>query len=226
MENYGEDGDTIKLKDPKDEEISLKDIWEGETSQTGSYTENKEKIEELLKKEKELNDLKKLLAETTATEDKILKDFTAYVKDSLVTGTMEDRGVLEWNPTEGTTYTVPAGYYSGGTLNSQTVYNKGVEDGRVGYYTKAQYDANYTTGYNAGVNNVIPTTTSFSTTLQGSPLVSRSYINCVGYKKAVISYNCSISNWEWLGNSGLFQFINNRIIFWIYSRSMELYYNN
>ena len=51
------------------------------------------------------------------------------------TGTMANRGNLNWNPGSSTSYSVPAGYYSGGTLNSSSAYNAG-----------------YNNGVNAGVN--------------------------------------------------------------------------
>ncbi|MBO5478232.1 MAG: hypothetical protein J6A04_00650 [Clostridia bacterium] len=216
---YGElqeDGDTIITKEDKFE-ISLKEIWYGVLSDSGSYTDKVEQIEILereladLRKQYEeleklnegnvdvLNDLNKRIAELeeqkrlleeqvatltsekeeltaentrleealvklneeyqefkktegTATAEDILSEKTAWVNGNKITGTMANRGALNWNPTSSTTYTVPAGYYSGGTLNSAGAYSKGVTDGRVGYYTKAQYDANYTNGYNAGYN--------------------------------------------------------------------------
>lgn len=70
----------------------------------------------------------------TATSEDILNGKTAWVNGNLVTGSMPNRGELNWKPTSGTTYTVPPGYYSGGTLDSSVVYNeaynKGVEDGK------------------------------------------------------------------------------------------------
>ncbi len=46
-----------------------------------------------------------------------------------ITGSMPNRGTLNWNPSSSTTYTVPAGYYSGGTLNSSGAYNAGYSAG-------------------------------------------------------------------------------------------------
>ena len=45
------------------------------------------------------------------------------------TGTMANRGNLNWSGSN-TTYSVPAGYYSGGTLDSRTSYNNGYSAGR------------------------------------------------------------------------------------------------
>ena len=115
----------------------------------------------------------------TATAGKILSGSTAWVNGSKITGTIVNRGTLDWSPTTSTTYTVPAGYYSGGTLNSTEVYNKGIIDGRVGYYTKEEYDANYTAGYNAGVtagkNNATVVVSVWGVGGSSSSVGSRSY---------------------------------------------------
>ena len=63
-----------------------------------------------------------------------------------------NRGTLNWSGSN-TTYSVPAGYYSGGNLDSRPSYNNGYNagvaaaDGRVNTGS-----ASYTSGYNAGVN--------------------------------------------------------------------------
>ena len=44
------------------------------------------------------------------------------------TGTMANRGRLNWSGSN-TTYSVPAGHYSGGTLDSRTSYNNGYNSG-------------------------------------------------------------------------------------------------
>ena len=72
----------------------------------------------------------------TATATQILSGKTAWVNGNKITGTMPNRGNLNWKPSNGTTYTVPAGYYSGGTLDSRDAYNNG-------------YNAGYTKGINA-----------------------------------------------------------------------------
>ena len=48
------------------------------------------------------------------------------------TGTMANRGNLNWSGSN-TTYSVPAGYYSGGTLDSRTSYNNGYNAGVAAY---------------------------------------------------------------------------------------------
>ena len=73
-----------------------------------------------------------------------------------------NRGNLNWSGSN-TTYSVSAGYYTGGTLDSRTSYNNGYSAGRTqgqndvknspnsySLYTKSQYDTNYNNGYNAG----------------------------------------------------------------------------
>ena len=78
----------------------------------------------------------------------ILSGFTAWIKGNKVTGSMPNRGALNWSGSN-TTYGVPAGYYSGGTLDSRPSYNAGVTaaDNR-----SNPNSANYKAGYNAGMN--------------------------------------------------------------------------
>ena len=66
----------------------------------------------------------------TATAAQILSGKTAWVNGKKITGTMPNRGNLNWKPSNGTTYTVPAGYYSGGTLDSRDAYNNGYAAGK------------------------------------------------------------------------------------------------
>ena len=66
----------------------------------------------------------------TAVAGNILNGKTAWVNGSKITGSMANRGALNWNPSGSSTYTVPAGYYSGGTLNSSGAYNAGVKAGK------------------------------------------------------------------------------------------------
>ena len=77
----------------------------------------------------------------------ILSGKTAFVNGGKVTGSMPNRGALNWSGSN-TTYPVPAGYYSGGTLDSRPSYNAGVTaaDNRANANS-----TNYKTGYNAGV---------------------------------------------------------------------------
>ena len=162
ISKYGtlqDDKDTIILKD-NGYEISLLDIYQGTTTSSGSYTENKAKIEllegqvkrlqeqldsmsqtgdEKDKKIAELNDkvtnieneknelqnkanelvaLKENLGKVTATENQILKSYTAYKDGKLITGTMANYAGQTQNATSTSddTYTyvnIPNnGYYT------------------------------------------------------------------------------------------------------------------
>ena len=100
----------------------------------------------------------------TAVASDVLSGKTFTNSSSVgISGTMPNRGALNWSSSN-TTKTVSAGYYSGGTLDSRPSYNNGYNNGRTqgqndvknnpngyGLYTKTQYDQNYTNGYNAGV---------------------------------------------------------------------------
>ena len=79
---------------------------------------------------------------------------------------MANRGNLNWSGSN-TTYSVSAGYYTGGTLDSRTSYSNGYSSGRTqgqtdvknspnsyGLYTKTQYDNNYNSGRTQGQNDV------------------------------------------------------------------------
>ena len=100
------DGDTIILNDTE-YEVSLRDIYNtmAETETDGDTTT-------------ELAQLKALLAQTTVTEDKILKDYKAYKDGQLITGTMENYAGQTVSATtvtesgENALITIPeAGYY-------------------------------------------------------------------------------------------------------------------
>jgi hypothetical protein len=107
-----------------------------------------------------------------ATADKVLtgSTFSSSVGTN-VSGTMVNRGTLNWNPSSKTTYTVPAGYYSGGTLNSTNAYNAG--------YTAGQTSTNGTyVGYAAGNQSISYT---FTTS------IAYGYISCSDSSN---SYHC------------------------------------
>ena len=101
ISKYGtlqDDKDTIVLKD-NGYTVSLSDIYTGTTTSAGSYSELKAKVALLEQKledasktqtesNKELSDLKTLLTQTTVTEDKMLKDYTAYKDGKLIIGSM------------------------------------------------------------------------------------------------------------------------------------------
>ena len=64
-----------------------------------------------------------------ASTSQVLTGRTFYTTSlTRQTGTMANRGNLNWSGSN-TTYSVPAGYYSGGTLDSRTSYNNGYNAG-------------------------------------------------------------------------------------------------
>ena len=92
----------------------------------------------------------------TAAAGNILSGKTAWVNGSKITGSMANRGNLNWSGSN-TTYTVPAGYYSGGTLDSRPSYTNGYNAGVTAADNRANanstnYKTGYNNGYNAGVN--------------------------------------------------------------------------
>lgn len=62
------------------------------------------------------------------------KTFQSEKAGSSATGTMPNRGALNWSPTSAATFAVEPGYYSGGTLNSANAYNAGTADGMRGKF--------------------------------------------------------------------------------------------
>ena len=65
-----------------------------------------------------------------ASTSQVLTGRTFYTTSlTRQTGTMANRGNLNWSGSN-TTYSVPAGYYSGGTLDSRTSYTNGYNAGQ------------------------------------------------------------------------------------------------
>ncbi len=132
-----------------------------------------------------------------AVSNQILTGKKAIVKGIEVTGTMPNRGNLNWAPSTSTSYTVPSGYYSGGTLNSAGAYNTGYNAGVTAADNRANTNStNYKTGYNAGysagggglqyksgvynthLNGETVRSTSFNTGLSSITAIQvRSYVN-------------------------------------------------
>ncbi len=88
--------------------------------------------------------------QATATAAQILTGQTAWVNGNKVTGSMGNRGNLNWTPSNGTTYTVPAGYYSGGTLDSRAAYNNGYNVG---------YQSGVDSSSTSGISRIVSVTT-------------------------------------------------------------------
>ncbi len=103
-----------------------------------------------------------------AEASQILTGKKAIVKGIEITGTMANRGNLNWTPSTGTSYTVPSGYYSGGTLNSSGAYNTGYSAGVTAADNRANANStNYKTGYNAGYSAGKSTSSGAIATLTG-----------------------------------------------------------
>ena len=65
----------------------------------------------------------------TANTAQVLTGYTFSSANGVnLSGSMVNRGALNWSGSN-TTYSVPAGYYSGGTLDSRTSYNNGYNSG-------------------------------------------------------------------------------------------------
>jgi len=122
-----------------DEQGQLNELYtqieeEGRTSGGISYDTIVELEKQITTLEKEKSELETQVADLTAkqstgtaTAEQVLSGYTFSNSSSIgISGSMIDRGELNWNPTTETTYTLPAGYYSGGTLNSSGAYNAGV----------------------------------------------------------------------------------------------------
>jgi len=79
-----------------------------------------------------VENIKKIESATgDATTDQVLQGATFSNSDELgLTGSMPNRGELNWNPSKATTYNVPAGYYTGGVLNTTNAYNTGIAAGK------------------------------------------------------------------------------------------------
>lgn len=79
-----------------------------------------------------------------ASSAQILIGYNAWANGSNINGSMPNRGKLDFNPSSSTSQSVPAGYYSGGTLNSANAYNAGKE------YSAVQIRDVYATQENFG----------------------------------------------------------------------------
>ena len=152
---YGElqaDGDTIKLKD-NGYEISLKEIYNGSTSSSGGSTGGSTGSAEL-------DSLKAELAQTNATEDKILKDYKVYSNGKLMTGTMENYAgqTQEVTSTSDDTYTylsIPnAGYY--GTDSKLKTLNSSLGNELLPIMTSiSQFGITLSTNASLGTTNLL-----------------------------------------------------------------------
>ena len=111
-----------------------------------------------------------------AKASQILTGKKVIVKGTEITGTMANRGNLNWSPSSSTTYTVPAGYYSGGTLNSSGSYKAGYSAGVTAADNRANINStNYKTGYNSGYGAGLNAGSTYSYVYQNSGNFSTGY---------------------------------------------------
>lgn len=134
----------------------------------------------------------------TATTPDVLagKTFTSTAGVGL-TGTMVNRGTLNWNPTSNATQTVQPGYYSGGTLNSAGAYNKGKTDGatqsKVGTASAGDVLAGktFTNSTSVGATGTMVNNGAWSNTptSKGKVTIPAGYHNGSGYVDSTSVYN-------------------------------------
>ena len=138
-----------------------------------------------------------------ATAANVLADktFTSSAGVGL-TGTMVNRGTLNWNPTSSTTQTVQPGYYSGGTLNSAGAYNKGKTDGttatKVGTAAPGQVLAGktFTNSSTVGATGTMKDNGAWSNTPseKGKVTIPAGYHNGSGYVDTTSVYNKGVTD--------------------------------
>ncbi len=126
----------------------------------------------------------------------ILSGYTAWVNGNKITGSMANKGNLNWSGSN-TTYSVPAGYYSGGTLDSRPSYNNGYNAGVSAADNRVNTNStNYKSGYNAGVSAGKNTGWS-SKTINTTGSTSGNNLGCTYYRG---------SNGPYSGNAVWIQF--------------------
>ena len=146
-------------------------------------------------------ELQKKQSTGTAVASDVLENKTfSNSSDVGIKGTMVNRGTLNWSSSN-TTYNVPAGYYSGGTIDSRPSYNAGVTaaDNRANPNStnyKTGYNNGYSAGKNAGVGEGVDRGISVTHYSQGkncdnaSSADSTKTVNVsAGTYIAIISYN-------------------------------------
>ena len=120
-------------------------------------------------------------SDANATGGQILSGYTAYVKNSKVTGIMPNRGA--WvGATEGYgNVAIPSGYHNGsGYVSGTGAYNKGVNDADARPNTNS---VNYKTGYNNGVtsadNRANPNSVNYKTGYNAGYAAGQGAINVI-----------------------------------------------
>ena len=143
-----------QLEQAGEDKAALQEQIENLQGQVDSLTKTKEELEGTISDlNTQIAELQKKQATGTAVASDVLENKTFSNSSNVgIKGTMSNRGTLNWSSSN-TTYNVPAGYYSGGTLDSRPSYNAGVTaaDNRANP-NSTNYKTGYNNGYNAGVS--------------------------------------------------------------------------
>ena len=143
-----------QLEEEQGNNRELQEQIENLQGQVDTLTKTKEELEATISDlNMQIAELQKKQSTGNATVADVLEGKTFSNSSNVgLTGTMVNRGTLNWSGSN-TTYTVPAGYYSGGTLDSRPSYNAGVTaaDNRANP-NSTNYKTGYNNGYNAGYN--------------------------------------------------------------------------
>ena len=145
-----------QLEQAGEDKAALQEQIENLQGQVDSLTKTKEELEGTISDlNTQIAELQKKQATGTAVASDVLENKTFSNSSNVgIKGTMSNRGTLNWSSSN-TTYNVPAGYYSGGTLDSRPSYNAGYSAGNSAGYNSgysAGNTAGYNNGYNAGLN--------------------------------------------------------------------------
>ena len=130
-----------QLEEEQGNNAALQEQIENLQGQVDTLTKTKEELEKTISDlNTQIAELKAKQATGNATVADVLEGKTFSNSSSVgLTGTMANRGTLNWAPSNSTSYNVPAGYYNGGTISTANAYNAG-------------NTAGYNNGYNAGIN--------------------------------------------------------------------------
>ena len=130
-----------QLEEEQGNNAALQEQIENLQGQVDTLTKTKEELEATISDlNMQIAELQKKQATGNATVADVLEGRTFSNSSNVgLTGTMANRGTLNWAPSNSTSYNIPAGYYSGGTISTANAYNAG-------------NTAGYNNGYNAGIN--------------------------------------------------------------------------
>ncbi len=129
-----------QLEQEQENNAALQEQIENLTSQVNSLNKAKEELEATISDlNTQIASLKEKQATGNATVADVLegKTFSNSTQTGL-TGTIKNRGTLNWSG-HNITYNIPAGYYSGGTLDSRPSYNDGYNAGVNAAKSKLKY---------------------------------------------------------------------------------------